>query len=513
MTWTPNGIHGALCQHHSGEFGSAVKLATAMLQDDELPEDLSVSTNLIVGADFRLEPIENKEGEPDAKSQAVSDDWEDRWQAIHPPVEMAKMFNWYEMVGVALGVYDWNRVDGAWAPKFRALNPENLEFRDGEVDPQTGLHGAWVYRARSGDEVVTPGDGRWVLFSEGRESWISCAIRALGFAWLIKQQTNRDLARYNERHGLPIVIAKVPAFSPPETAGQVLADVKSLGSGTTIAVPSHMVPESGYDVGFEFDLLEAKDQAFEVFFKTLDRIDRKFKMYFLGTNTAELEGTAGSRATQSSGRAIMMQKAQERYNRVRSFIREQMLVPLLPLMGTTIEDELVPNPVYLIEGDEDMRERAETVEVFGKALNQLKTAGYELKNIEQEAANYGLELEEKEEPEPEPVTPGPQPPNAPKPQADKQAALDAIGASDGFENGQNYIDGLINSLTAEAEELEKIDAEEMVEILDGASNPSELYDRVAEHLNGSDPVLIAGVFEKAMTLGTLGGQFSVQEDL
>lgn len=407
MNWTPAQVQSALHDHQQGNFEAASKLATAMLQDDEIPQDLAISTNLIVGSDFRLEPINDEKGEPDPESQAIADEYKQDFIDAHPVSEMAKMFEWEELLGISVGVYDYYRRNGKWYPRFRCLNPENLWFDDGRVDPQTGLHGVFMYRARTGDEMVTPGDGRWVLWSSGRESWVSCGVRALGFDWYGKQQTFRDLMRYEERHGLPFVVAKVPSFMEDGTNQAVKRDVKAIGSDTVITIPSDMMPDSGQRVGMEIELVEAKDQAFEVFFRALDRFDRKIKMYFLGSNTSELEGTAGSRATQSGGRAIMMQKAQERYNRVKGMIKEQMLLPTL-MLTRDVDLSKVPDPVYLIEADEDLKERAETQKTYVEMLNIAKASGYAVKNAESEARQYGLELEarEIEEEEITPSVPG-----------------------------------------------------------------------------------------------------------
>jgi hypothetical protein len=536
LSWSPPQIQHALYQHHRGKFAQAAKLATAMLQDDEIPQDLSVSTNLIVGADFRLQPTTDDNGEEDKQSAAIADEFQETFCLVHPPIEMAKMFDWYELTGIAVGVYDWTRVKGKWEAKFRALNPEYLEFEDSLVDPQTGLHGAFRYRSRHSYEIVTPGDGRWVLWSEGRESWIQCAVRALGFDWYGKQQTFRDLMRYTERHGLPIVTIKVPSFSAPETAGMVLKDAKALGTDTTMTLPSHMMPESGHEVGFELDLVEAKDQAYEVFFRALDRFDRKTKMYFLGTNVSELEGTAGSRATSGEGRNLAMQKAQERYNKVRSFVQQQMLKPIIEIMRGPVDDAILPMPIYLIEGDADLKERAETTEAFGKALTAIGLAGYKVTNVEEEARQYGLELEEKEIPaalDPDNVqgdglsnSNGQEgkPPESGSQDADdgddddgddeEQEKLDALtDEPDGFVNGATYIEGLTQASAREAEALEALDTMAMVKLIEESKTPQELQEKIAARLNDQDPVLLAAVFAKADLLSQLAGLAAVEEDL
>ena len=247
ITWTPEAIKSALFLHQQGDFTQITRLSTAMLQDDELPQDLAVSTNLIVGAPFQLQPVDANDGEPEPASLELSGEYQTWWEEVHPAVEMANMFDWYEMIGIALGTYDWRVIDGEWTPRFRALNPENLWFSESEINPQTKLHGVLRYRSRTGDDMVTPGDGKWVLWSEGNQSWTQCACRALGYAWLGKQQTFRDLLRFNERHGLPIVVAKIPSFSEDGTDAAVLNDIKAIGSDTTISLPKS--PQAGHYAG------------------------------------------------------------------------------------------------------------------------------------------------------------------------------------------------------------------------------------------------------------------------
>lgn len=540
VSWTVDSLKNAMLLHQDGDFTESAKLVDTMWMDDELPTSLDSATNYIVGADFKMEPVTGPDGEPIAESAKMAELFGEKWEASYPAHFMGNILNWFSMLGAAPGTIDWEQgADGMLHPYPRVLHPEFLRW-DSELRDPMGCYGGFKYETRDGEQIVSPGDGKWILLSDGRESWMRCGVRALGQTWLAKQFTIRDWARYNERHGLPIVKAMVPAVAGSDDKLAFFNDVKTLGRDTTVLNPVGFGENE--TLGFDLDLVEAKDQAFDTFRQTIERCDRKFQVYFLGTNTNELIGTAGSRATSESGRSISMNKALERWRRVQSDIRDQLLKPWIALNFPGFDLELTPWPNYLIEGDEDLKVRAETNKLFFESLNAAKTAGYDIKNLEEESAQYGVELEERP-PEPMPeMVPG-QPPTAGsnsngRPQMSKEELdaivngdgivtcgtavfatddgpppVDQVGERDGFVAGQRYIDGLADNLAKEAAELERIEAETMVEILDASKTPEELRANLAQYVSEDDPIQMANVFNKATLLSELAGRFASQEDL
>lgn len=529
VSWTPAAVQAALVEHQMGHFGQSSKLVEAMWQDDELPTALETSTNFILGADFRLEPQTDARGEPESASEKLAEQLGPYWDKCFPTSEMGKLLTWFRMLGVAVGTLDYYRKNGEWLPKLRVLNPQFLYWDESEIDPQTGLYGVFRYESRSGTVTVTPGDGKWVLLSDGRESWMRCGVRALAQTWLVKQYTVRDWARYNERHGLPIVKAVVPAFAAADDKQNFLEDIKAIGSDTTALLPGFMNEQGA---GFDLELLEAMDGSWESFRETIERCDRKFQIYFLGTNTNELIGTAGSRNTSESGRSISMQKAQELLQRVVGDLREQLIIPALRANSTSLDPDMAPWPRWLVEGDEDLEKRAATAKAFGDALISLKTSGYKLSNIEEEGRQYGLELEEREE-EPLQMVPG-QPPQpgaespvadtAEKPPngADDDEELDihvdtsdfAALAQDGkpvFEQAQDYLDGLADNLASHAETFEALESARLADIINNAKDPEALLAELRDYATVPDPVL-GRIYEHAIALGHLSGMVSAETE-
>ena len=527
LRWTSRKIQAALSEHARGNFAQSSKLVEAMWEDDELPTSQSSSINFIVGSDFILNPI-TKDKEPVPASQALVEQLSPYWDESYPASEMARLLSWFQMLGVAVGCLDWSLVDGKWSPKLRVLNPQFLWWDEFEKDPQTGLHGVFKYQSKDKEHIVTPGDGTWVLLSDGRESWMRASVRALAETWLVKHQTIRDLARYLERHGLPIVKAMVPSFADGPDKSNFFADVRNLGSDTTVLLPSHMNTEGA---GYDLELLEATDGSWEAFIATLERCDRKFQVHFMGTNTNELIDGAGSRATSESGRSISMQKAQELINRVKSDIRSQLVRPFFEVNGIIFLDRDLPEPTWLVEGDEDMGKRAQTLEYFGKALTAIG-AGYEITNIDDIAAEYGLTLKKKES-EDQPGQTGPQnrggdgKENNAKPKnggenldnlhdcglSSPEVPVETVGKRSGFESGQDYLDRLNSRLTYEADILEEVDAETLSDLVVNTESPEQLLKMLSFYVSDGDSEALGHLYEKAMLLAQLAGRFAVQEDL
>jgi phage gp29-like protein len=528
--WTPARVRAALSAHAEGDFCQSAKLVEAMWEDDELPTAQAASINFIVGSEFRLNPA-SKDKEPIPESEALTDQLEPYWDDAYPSSEIARLLSWFQMLGVAIGALDWSQNDeGKWIPKLRVLNPQFLRWDDSEIDPQTGLHGVFRYQSRDREHIVTPGDGTWVLLSDGRESWLRASVLALAETWMVKGGAVRDLARYMERHGLPIVKAMVPAFANDPDKKGFFNDVRSVGSDTTVLLPTHMGGADMPDAGFDLELLEATDGSWEVFISALERCDRKYQVHFMGTNTNELIDGAGSRATSESGRNISMQKAQELINRVKSDIRAHLVAPFYDVNGIAYSPALLPHPMWLVEGDEDMGKRAETLESFGRAINAIGM-GYEIKNIDELAAEYGLTLEKKKDIDPNDNGqggPGKQGQNEKTENGDSRKNLDnlhdcglsdsptpveEVGKRSGFKSGQEYLDRLTDRLTHESEILEQLDAESMAEIVESAETPAQLERMLSFYVNDGDHETLGRLYEKAIILAQMAGRFGVQEDL
>ena len=496
-TWNVNQVRQALFDSQMGNFSRATKLVIGMMADDELPSSCNRAIDLITGAPFTLTPTE----EDNASTQAQIDFLTPIWDQAFPEEEMFKMVYWYLWLGVGIGTLDWTMQNGTWMPRLRALSPEFLWYEPNVFNEKTGMYGIWWYQAREGLVQVTPGDGKWVMFHDGTESYLNSSVRALAQSWLIKQYAWRDWTRYNERHGMPLVKAMVPAVSSEAAQNTFWNDIQELGTDSTIMLPSHLDDE-GKNVSFDVDLVEAKDNSFDTFKLTIERCDRKFQVHWLGTNSgAELIGSAGSKATSESGRDIAREVADMRARRIAPEIREQMLWPLVSLnmAGAQLIDS--PYPSYQIKQGEDAKDLGEGWDAMAKSVQSWQGAGYEITNLEQLASEAGLQLEKIEMPE-EPVVPeGTEEPEEPDEEDEEELAQLARSAGT-----QRTVDGIAAKYGADGQPVLINEAQKLLSIINTASTPQEARDRIINEYGDQGPEELTRLLSQSFELGAIIGK-------
>jgi phage gp29-like protein len=377
-SWTIAGIRGALLALRNGEFSLAAQLFDSMLEDDEFPGDLQKRVNALLRSEFHLVPPDDNDRKLNRREQAAAD----AFPEMVPDGELFDLIASWLVLGVGVATIDWF-VDGPlWIPKLRALPTEFLRYNEFERQ--------WYYTSREGDQKVTPGDGKWVLLAAGQRPWNWGLIRGLAVLWLSKGLTYGDWQRYCQKHGLPIIKAKIPIFRDDKEKDRFIDDLSSIQSEGVVGLPTG--PDGdGYDV----ELLEATDGSWESFQANLDRADRKIQIMLLGSNigTEQSEATGGSRAaaeTSSNGIDQDKAKADEKY--VSQCLLEQFLRPFFAFnFGPTIE---APAPHWDVCPEEDARAWADAQTAFVGMLNAVRTSGYKIKNVVELGQEYGLELEE-----------------------------------------------------------------------------------------------------------------------
>src|SRR5687767_6495598 len=197
-TWTISGIRTALLAHRSGQMAMAAQLFDSMLEDDEFPGDLQKRVNALLRSEFSMKIDE------DRKLNRREQQTQDMFPEMAPDGELFDLIASWLVLGVGVGTIDWDTSGPVWVPKVRALPAEFLRHEEFERK--------WYYDAREGTKEVTPGDGKWILLTTGQRGWIWGLIRGLAVLWLSKQLTYGDWQRYCQKHGLPIIKAKIPIF-------------------------------------------------------------------------------------------------------------------------------------------------------------------------------------------------------------------------------------------------------------------------------------------------------------
>jgi hypothetical protein len=312
----------------------------------------------------------------------IADQYDDVWWELFPESSLDEFLRWYRMLGVAIGVLDYTTGASKWTATLRVLHPQFLRF-----DP---IKNKFIYSAQEGQLEVNPGDGRWVLITDGARGWMRAGVRALAITWIGKQLAIRDWNRYNERHGLPIIKAMAPAIADDEDREQFWEDIQGIASETVAQLPTHL-DENG--AAFDLELLEAKDRSWETFPKMLERADRKFQVYLLGANIAAEVVTQGSRATADVHRGVERAKATAAAKKLSTELRWQALWPIVTF-NVTAALAVIPWPCWDTSPPEDDLADAESIGALGTALSELKTAGYEIEeqSLTELQARFGVKL-------------------------------------------------------------------------------------------------------------------------
>lgn len=386
VAWSPGDVRQAVVDNRRGQFARSAQLAESMLCDDEYTSSLNRSIDEILSSPFSLMP-ETEGGDPISISELIAEQLGAQWGKCITEEAMASILGWYLGIGAAVATIDW---DKQWRPYLRVLHPQFMWW-DSEAKNSRGQLGAMMYQTRNGSVEITPGDGKWFLMGS-RDSWASSAVCAIGENWLIKRCAWRDWQRYNERHGLPIIKAFVPSGADAQDKRSFIRDVSRVGSDTTVGLPTHL---GDADERFDLELLEAKDQAFDSFEKTLARCDRKIQIYFLGSNVGSETTSVGSRSASEASAEVTKRIASSRARRFGTYLRDQLVTPwaLWTVPGATVDAMPWPSWQVIAGLEESTSIRWGAV---ADAIAKWSTAGYSVKNAIDIAAELGLVVEEAE---------------------------------------------------------------------------------------------------------------------
>lgn len=400
-SWSISDVRTALRQHADGNFALSAQLVDSFGEDDIIPGLEEKRIDAVLGSDFCLEAVEEPNHQQSLRLQKK---YEPLWWDMFPESEVGELLKWYRMLGVGIGVLDWVLSGSTWSPRLRVLHPQFLRY--------DSFRRVFVYSAQEGELDVTPGDGKWVLLIDGSRGWMRGLVRALAINWIAKQLTIRDWNRYNERHGLPIILARSPAIADDADQEDFWDDIKNLGSETVAQLPSHLDAEGAK---FDLELLEAKDQSYQSFKEHLDRVDRRFMVLILGSNLATEITGAGSLAAATAHRGVEEAKATADAQKLSTELREQGLFPAIGFNVQGVTIDVIPWPKWDTEPPEDDKAKADAVKSVADAFKSFSIAGYDVDNLEEIEERYGVKLVKRATPTPVAVDPTATPTDNPPP--------------------------------------------------------------------------------------------------
>lgn len=380
--WSIDGIRQALQSHRIGLFDTVSLLCDSVFADDRVQATLGSRTGGLFSQPIRHElPAGGGSAARDVRRA-----WRKQWPKICPQSVMSELMRWAVMLGFAIAEIRWDTSVTPWQPYLKPWHPLYFMYR-------------WDLRqyqlsTLDGPVAAIPGGGKWLLFTPhgSYRGWIQGAIRATAERWFLKQLAWRDWARFNERHGLPMIKAKVPAAGDPIQKGNFVRSMQSLGQESVVGLPQN-VDGTGYDV----DLLEAKDRAWESFPGMIDRCDRSLVLPILWQNlTTEVkEGSLAAARVHGDVRQNAIEFDNETLSEA---IYEQVSRPWA--LFNFGDPELATRTRWDVRPVEDFVAKSMALMNFAKAMSDLRTAGLAPKYIEALASKFGLTLGEIESVDP-----------------------------------------------------------------------------------------------------------------
>lgn len=374
--WNIDAIRATLIDHRIGLWSLPSQLCDAVFGDDRVQATLGSRT----GGLFSQPLLHHRRGDGRKFSHRAHRAWKEAWPKICPQSVMSEIMRWAIVLGFAIVEIRWDTTVTPWLPYLKPWNPYFDQYR-------------WDIRQHQlatldGPVAPVPGQGKWMLFAPHGQyrGWIQGAIRAIAERWFVKQLSWRDWARFNERHGLPIITAETPAAGDINQKRNFILSMQRLGQESVVGLPQN-VDGTGYKVG----LLEAKDRAWESFPALIDRCDRSIVLPILWQNlTTEVkEGSLAAARVHGDVR----QNAIEFDNQTLSeAIHEQVARPWA--LFNFGDPDVAPYTCWDVQPVEDFVSKVDVLQKFSQSMMQLRTAGLAPKHVRRLAARFGLDTGE-----------------------------------------------------------------------------------------------------------------------
>lgn len=367
-TWTVDQARGALYAHQTGIFYSSGQLYDSILGDDRVTATLGSRISGLFGREVRFEPANDS-----AAAKECLDAWRDKaWPCLSGGSGFVQLHTYGIGMGFAHAQLCWDTSGDVWLPHARPWHPTYTYYH----------WPSWRYRALSldGEIAINGGDGKWiehVPFGAYR-GWVRGAIRALTEPWMLRHFAFRDMARFSEVHGQPIRKAWTPAVADPVERAQFQEAVGRLGAETTLLLARGVDPQNGD--GYDLELLEAKDRAWEVFGGLIDRCDMAIVLALMYQNlTTEVQG--GSYAAANVHADIRDSALQADNTAWKHTIHHQIARPFAWLNFG--DPDLAPYTCWDVEPRAHIEGNANMFQKFGTAIEVMRRGGVEFKDPEE----------------------------------------------------------------------------------------------------------------------------------
>lgn len=291
--WTAEEALAAIEQHKRAKFRSSALLALEIWCDNRVDDGLRKRAMAL--STLPLEITAAPAGEMQAEllrgRGCARCRWQGcprcgrQWERIFPLSSMVQLQAFRILMGFSVGtlggLQDWERRGNAIYPTLKPWHPALVIWSILDEDGRIG-HGRWQVQTTRGIETIQPGDGRWVLFTEGTlDPWLMAAILRL-WPWVIdRQEALTGWARRKELHGNPWRVAHVPiGMSERPEVQKFYSQLENPGAEPVLLLPQ----ATDGRVEAKFAFAEPRDNSIDIFDRGIDRDSNEISITLTGHN-------------------------------------------------------------------------------------------------------------------------------------------------------------------------------------------------------------------------------------
>ncbi len=372
--WTVDAVKRALVAHEDGMFQMSGQLINAILGDDRVTAALGSRIGALLGLPTVYERALADDG-------ACFDAWLEAWPKCHKPPEQGDVTDQIKrtahMAGYSVAEIVWDTDGPIWQPYLKPWDSGAFYFDKSRR--------CLVALTEDGPELVVPGGGKWFVHAPGGvwNAWRSGLVTPLAMPWFLKTCGRRDWARYSERHGMPMILADIPAVADALDKKRFESELETMGTEALVVLPKGMDGQ-----GFNVRLLEAASQSWEGFKQLIAQCDSAITLCVQWQNlTTEIK--EGSQAA-ARVHGDVKQTAVELDNRAWSDDVDMQVAR--PFAAWNFGDaNRAPHTTRDVTPLEDKLVEAAALETFARALAALRQAG-EAVDVARLAEAYRVKL-------------------------------------------------------------------------------------------------------------------------
>jgi len=511
--WDVTGLRDALEAHELGQFQKSAPLVDWLGRDDRVSSALGTRVRAVQGLPFRLDPSE--EGSNPELARQLALDAKKIWPRAAPRTLQAEVMRWMSLLGFAVAQILWDTRDGRWVPTLEWWHPQFLSWR--------WDLGCFQATSLDGIELITPGDGQWVVFAPNGlyRGWYHGGVRSLALLALLRQYALRDWARASEMYGLGIRLGYLPPNADPDDEERFLSQLVNLGAESVLLLAK------GDDEQGDFDFdLKALAGTFngELFERLGARCDTGITLQLLGQNlTSEVK--EGSLAAARVHGDVRQDYLESDVAGLSADWREQVLAPWAAFnFGAALED--TPIPVWDVEPPEDKDSASKTLVQVSQALTSLALLPGLGPSVDLVALaeRFDLPLIKGSSPDLTPPTPAAPPPGPSPFDGSGLSALrgrfpTALALLDQLEReslaavdpGARWVDRLADSAADQGAAALKPLLDAVTDALAGASSLQDARQRLQALSADAPAEAFATVLQRALLTSHLAGRLAVRE--